>query len=123
MFLEALKISDIAPGGMKAVNIQGEKIIICNYEGKFFAVGARCSHMNAFLDSGTLEGYILTCPLHFAQFDITTGEVLSEPIPESKDSEPALVSEHISGINIYPLRVEGEVIKVDPDISSEAPKL
>jgi nitrite reductase/ring-hydroxylating ferredoxin subunit len=119
MFFDALKISDIAPGGMKKVNIEGEEVIICNYEGNFFAVGARCSHMNAFLDTGTLEGYILTCPLHFAQFDITTGEALSAPLPGPGGVEPALVSGHIGAISTYPLRVEGEMIKVDLDISSE----
>ena len=37
--------------------------------------------MNAPLDLGTLDGTILTCAMHCAQFDITTGEALSGPVP------------------------------------------
>ena len=30
---------------------------------------------------GTLNGSILTCAMHCAQFDVTTGEALSGPVP------------------------------------------
>ena len=92
MFIEAGKTSDIAPGGMLGVKLNGEDIVICNYEGKFYAVARKCGHAAAYLERGTLSGYILTCPLHCAQFDITTGEALSGPVPEapsSKHADPA----------------------------------
>jgi nitrite reductase/ring-hydroxylating ferredoxin subunit len=104
MFLQVSRVSDIAPGGMKAARIQGRGVVIGNYEGKFYCVELLCSHLNALLDKGTLEGYILTCPLHFAQFDITTGEALSGPIAEG--SLPA-------DLKTYPVQVEGDAIKVD----------
>ena len=37
---------------------------------------------------GTLEDYILTCPLHHSQFDIITGEVLNGPVPADFGEEP-----------------------------------
>jgi 3-phenylpropionate/trans-cinnamate dioxygenase ferredoxin subunit len=100
MFKEAFKLSDIACGGMKAAKIEGREIVVCNYGGKFYAVDNRCSHMNGSLEAGTLDGYILTCPLHYAQFDITTGEVLSGP-------------EKTFNLKIYPVQVEGNSIKID----------
>lgn len=104
MLVEAAKVSDLACGGMIPVRVQGKDLIICNYNNDFFAVEKRCSHLNASLDKGTLDGYILTCPLHFAQFDITTGEALSGPIPPDS---------HINDLKIYPVQVEGGSIKVD----------
>ena len=113
MFTEALKVTDLAAGGMKAVKIEGKEVIICNYDGKFYALDRRCSHMNALLDMGTLEGYILTCPLHFAQFDITTGEALSRPVADVSSFEPAPESARIANINTYPVLVESQTISVD----------
>jgi nitrite reductase/ring-hydroxylating ferredoxin subunit len=37
--------------------------------------------MNAPLEMGTLDGTILTCAMHCAQFDVATGEALSGPVP------------------------------------------
>lgn len=82
MFVKAIKLDDIAPGGLRGVEITGHGIVFGNYTGRIYAVERRCSHMNASLELGTLNGWILTCPLHFAQFDITTGEKLSGPVPE-----------------------------------------
>jgi 3-phenylpropionate/trans-cinnamate dioxygenase ferredoxin subunit len=31
------------------------------------------------LSKGTLEGHVVECPLHFATFDVRTGELLSGP--------------------------------------------
>jgi nitrite reductase/ring-hydroxylating ferredoxin subunit len=115
MFVKALEVPDIAPGGMKAVQIEGQEIVICNYDGRFYAVGRRCSHMNASLDMGTLEGYILTCPLHFAQFDITTGEALSGPVPRAEESGPFKTPD----IKTYLVQVEGGIVKVDVNRSCQ----
>jgi len=37
----------------------------------------RCGHPNASLVMGTLQGKIVTCPLHFSRFDVTTGKKIS----------------------------------------------
>jgi nitrite reductase/ring-hydroxylating ferredoxin subunit len=39
--------------------------------------------MNAMLSMGTLNGKIVTCPFHFAQFDVITGQKIKEPAQES----------------------------------------
>lgn len=80
-FVQAIKTVDIVAGGMRAVQINGRELVICNCDGKFYAADRRCGHMSAPLDKGTLDGTILTCPLHCAQFDVTSGEALSYPVP------------------------------------------
>ena len=86
-FVEAIKAIEIAPGGMKAVEVEGHEIVVCNADGKFYAIQRRCGHMNAPLDKGTLDGEILTCALHCAQFQVTTGEALSGPVPTAASEE------------------------------------
>jgi nitrite reductase/ring-hydroxylating ferredoxin subunit len=105
MFVEAAKTADIAAGGMKAVDHEGNKVVICNCGGVFYAVERTCGHVGASLDMGTLDGYILTCPLHFAQFDITTGEALCGPVPP--DPKHPTVD-----LMTYPVKIEGDSILV-----------
>ncbi len=80
-YTRAIAAADIAPGGMKAVKLDGREVVICNCGGSFYAVSRRCWHANAALELGTLDGRILTCPAHYAQFDITTGEALCGAVP------------------------------------------
>lgn len=88
-FVQAIQITDIAPGGMKAVEINSHELVICNVAGSFYALDRRCGHMNAPLEKGTLDGSILTCAMHSAQFDVTTGEALSGPVPTYLGDETA----------------------------------
>lgn len=86
-FIQAIKADEVAPGGMKAVEIEGQEIVICNSDGSFYAIQRRCGHMNSPLEKGTLDGVILTCAMHCAQFDIATGEALSGPVPRDFGGE------------------------------------
>ncbi len=127
MFVEVAKMDEIAAGGMKAVVVDGKEIVLCNYNSKIYAVRRRCGHMNAPLEMGTLEGYILTCPMHHSQFDITTGEALSNPVPRDFGNEPFPESldnyfRHLntlmSEIKTYDLetflvKIEGDSVMVD----------
>ncbi len=65
---------------MKFAKAGGHDVTICNCDGVFYAVSRRCGHMNAPLEQGTLDGTILTCPLHFGQFDVRDGSVLAYPV-------------------------------------------
>ena len=101
-FIEAIKADEIGVGGMKAVEAEGQQIIICNCQGHYYAISQRCGHMNAPLELGTLHGTILTCPMHFAQFDITTGEALSNPVPRDfgKEVPPPRIARFLQNIGM-----------------------
>lgn len=127
MYVEVAKTDEIGPGGMKAVEANGKEIVLCNYDGKIYAVSRRCGHMNAPLEMGTLEGYILTCPMHYSQFDIRTGEALSGPVPHDFGKEPVPEGiqkffEYIGtlmskiktyDIETYPVKIEKDSIMVE----------
>jgi nitrite reductase/ring-hydroxylating ferredoxin subunit len=83
VFVEVAKISEISQGKMKSVEVKGVDILIANVDGKFYAMDDRCGHMNALLSMGTLKGSIVVCPFHFAEFDVTTGQKIKDPHPES----------------------------------------
>lgn len=78
-WLEVANVDEIPLGTMKHVEVNDREIAIANVNGKFYAIDDRCGHASARLSSGGLRGNIVTCPMHGAQFDVTTGKKLSEP--------------------------------------------
>ncbi len=127
MLIEAAKVEEIAPGGLKAIKAENNEILLGNYKGDFYAVQKRCGHMSAPLDMGTLDGFILTCPLHHAQFDIRTGEALSGPVPRDSGSEvpPPEMGKYLAfvanimanikthDLKTFPVHVDGDVVKIE----------
>ena len=112
-FNRAISAGEIAPGGMKAMELKGNEIVISNCGGKYYAIQRRCGHMNAPLDMGTLDGIYLTCPMHCAQFDITTGEALSGPVPSDFGHEipPPFLGKYLQNIEMLMKHVRTESIR------------
>ncbi|WXG41495.1 MAG: Rieske 2Fe-2S domain-containing protein [Candidatus Freyarchaeum deiterrae] len=79
-WVEFDKVANIPKGKMKMVKKKGIPITVANVDDKFYAFYDRCPHMNGALHNGVLKGKVLTCPLHYATFDVTTGKKLSEPV-------------------------------------------
>src|ERR1041384_8812062 len=79
-FVAVAKNSDVPVGGMAVVAIDRERIMLANVDGQFFALRDMCGHRNAPLSRGRLEGCIVECPLHFAQFDVRSGKLTEGPI-------------------------------------------
>lgn len=112
-FVRAIRIDEIAPGGMKTVEIDGREIVICNSGGAYYAVQRRCGHMNAALELGTLDGQYLTCGMHCAQFDIVTGQALSGPVPADlgNESPPPKLAEFLQHAGMQMKHVRTESIR------------
>lgn len=125
MYSEAAKTGEIAPGGMKAAEINGMEIVLCNCDGTYYAISRRCGHMNAPMDMGTLDGKILTCGMHSVQFYVDTGEAISGVVPHAMGDVPppgdnfgywiGALMDHVKvcDIKTHPVRVEGNSIQVD----------
>jgi 3-phenylpropionate/trans-cinnamate dioxygenase ferredoxin subunit len=112
-FVRVTRAAEIAAGGMKAFTIEGDEIVVGNCGGTFYAVSRRCGHMHAPLEMGTLDGTILTCPTHCAQFDVTTGEVLCGPMPHylGKDPLPANAAQRTEDMGLLMRHVRTESLR------------
>jgi nitrite reductase/ring-hydroxylating ferredoxin subunit len=73
---------------------------LANVEGVFYALSDVCGHRNAPLSRGKLMGHLIECPLHFAQFDVRTGELVNGPVS--------------TRVAIYQVRVEDDTVYVKP---------
>jgi 3-phenylpropionate/trans-cinnamate dioxygenase ferredoxin subunit len=82
--------SELDLGEGRRVEI-GPGIAVFNVEGKFYAVSDMCSHAEASMADGYLEGDEIECPLHGARFCLKTGEALCQPATEPLQTFPVLV--------------------------------
>jgi 3-phenylpropionate/trans-cinnamate dioxygenase ferredoxin subunit len=92
--LPLAKLSEIAPGTTKRVDVAGEPILLCNVDGSLYAIEDLCTHDGGELGAGFLEGCKIECARHGAYFDVTTGAALSMPA--------------ILPVRTFPLRLEGD---------------
>ena len=97
-FIPVAQMADLLPGQMKWVAVDGERRVLANVEGTYYALSDVCGHRNAPLSRGKLHGYLIECPLHFAQFDVRTGELVAGPVS--------------TAVPIFEVRVEGGTIYV-----------
>lgn len=74
---------DLAPGEMMSVDVDGEELALFNIDGEFYVIGNICTHAYTHLTEGEfyedIRGWVVECPLHGSQFDVTTGEAVTLP--------------------------------------------
>ena len=104
-FTRVADTSEIPAGKMKKVKIMDEEILLVNVDNKFYAMANRCSHKGEDLSKGTLEGKILTCPIHGSKFDVTTGKNVLGP-------KLMMFRGKAEGLKTYELKIDGSNILV-----------
>jgi nitrite reductase/ring-hydroxylating ferredoxin subunit len=71
---------DLPPGEMRRVEVPGgAPITVYNVDGTYHATADTCTHALASLADGDLEGDEVSCPVHWARFNVRTGEPLCFP--------------------------------------------
>ena len=88
-------------GGSIALKEDDKHILLCKIAGKYYAVSNICSHARVLLSKGRLRGTTITCPLHGARFDVTTGKCMGGPA--------------FQDIPSYPVRHEGNGVIITTD--------
>jgi nitrite reductase/ring-hydroxylating ferredoxin subunit len=124
MLVEVAKLNEIPEGKMKRVKAFETHVLLSNVRGKIYATQDSCGHQRASLSRGTLEGDVVTCPLHGAKFDVRTGRNVAGihfgmPAEMMQKLPPEMVAmfqktgEIISDIDILPLKTYKVEMKGD----------
>ncbi|MBI2916439.1 MAG: non-heme iron oxygenase ferredoxin subunit [Chloroflexi bacterium] len=100
MYRRVARADEVAPGSTRLVHYRGQRVLLVNDAGSFYALAETCPHAEAPLSIGPLRDGVLTCPWHGARFRVATGEALAGPAHEP------LVH--------HAVRVRGEDILVGP---------
>ena len=73
------KLSDIPSDAALETGAAGQALALYRVQGEVFCTSNLCTHSDAFLSDGYLEGYEIECPLHGARFDIRNGRAMCPP--------------------------------------------
>lgn len=98
-FITVAKLKDIPEQSGLCVDVNGTKIGLFKLDGVIHAIEDICTHAHASLSEGEVSGEEVACPLHFATFNIRTGECTGPPASED--------------LKTYNVRVVGEDIEVE----------
>jgi len=74
-----ISMTALADGEMVACSVDGVDVLLCRVAGQHYAVSNHCSHARQALAAGRLKGYVVSCPLHGARFDVRDGRCLAAP--------------------------------------------
>jgi ferredoxin-NADP reductase/nitrite reductase/ring-hydroxylating ferredoxin subunit len=98
-FQKVANSKDLKEGGLLAVDVKDKRIVLARVSGNVYAMDAVCSHEGGPLEDGTLTGYELKCPWHYAVFDVRSGKVSDQTVwATSLSSYPVRVDERSGDI-------------------------
>ena len=99
------EVGEVPPGDLREIEAHGERLVLANVEGTYYAFGAWCPHVGTSLALGYLHEHVVTCFAHLWRFDVRDGSIVY----------PAMQGV-AAGYNLpsYPVRVDGSDILVRP---------
>jgi nitrite reductase/ring-hydroxylating ferredoxin subunit len=97
-FVKVGRVSDLAEGEVKVVQVNGQRIALFHIGGRYYALEAACPHEGGPLADGIVEGVRVICPWHGYDFHLKTGECGIDP------DLRALT---------YPVKIQGEDLLIE----------
>jgi naphthalene 1,2-dioxygenase system ferredoxin subunit len=96
-WLDAGPVDDVGEEYPSSVVVAGKELALYRVGEEIYATDNLCTHGNARLCDGYLEGYEIECPLHQGRFDIRDGRALCAPLTTDVRTYPVkLVDGRIS---------------------------
>jgi 3-phenylpropionate/trans-cinnamate dioxygenase ferredoxin subunit len=96
--IEVCPLEQLPPGEAAVVRTGQGRVAVFNADGELHAIDDRCTHQEAYLSDGWLEGCLVECPLHAASFDLRTGRPTGPPAT--------------APVRVYPVEVRDGVVYV-----------
>lgn len=97
-WINASATEDNPENDVIGIDIGGKSIALYRIEIEIFATDNLCTHGNARLCDGFLEGHKIECALHQGKFDIRNGKAMCGPLTED--------------VKTYPTKIEGNRVFV-----------
>ncbi len=98
-YVKVANADELQPGQAKAVQAGDQQVALFNVDGTCYAISDTCTHRGGPLSEGTLQGDVVTCPWHGAQFCVRDGQVQSPPADQ--------------GVTAYPVRTTDGAIEIE----------
>ncbi len=99
-FIAIATTDELAVDEMKAVELDGHRLLLVRAKDGFYVVDEMCTHEDYSLALGCIEGRRIKCSLHGSYFDLATGE------PDEEPADEAICS--------YQVKIEDGQVWIDP---------
>jgi naphthalene 1,2-dioxygenase system ferredoxin subunit len=100
-WVDALSADDLPTDDVLGTVIAGREIAIYTVGDAIYATDNICTHGQARLCDGFLDGHEIECPMHQGKFDVRNGRPTCDPVTEPLRS--------------YPIKIEGQRVYVQLD--------
>jgi nitrite reductase/ring-hydroxylating ferredoxin subunit len=90
-WIRVASTTDVREGEALPVDLAGTAIALYRVKGEIHALDDTCTHEFALLSQGFVDGDVVECPLHAAQFEIATGKCLCGPANQDLETYGVLV--------------------------------
>jgi naphthalene 1,2-dioxygenase system ferredoxin subunit len=88
---DALSLDDVPADDVLGVVVAGRDVAIYGVGDQVYATDNLCTHGNARLCDGFLDGHEIECPLHQGKFDVRDGTPTCEPVTQAVRSYPVKI--------------------------------
>src|SRR5918995_4001527 len=109
-YATSVKEKDLQESKPVRIEVKNKPIVLTKVSGKVYAMDAVCSHEGGPLEDGNVEGYNLTCPWHYAVFDIRNAKVSDQTV-------------WATDLSSYPIKIEQSadniLIDLEPSLASK----
>lgn len=96
-----LLVENLPVGSIGLTQVDGDEVAVYNLNGEFYALQNECTHSNAPMNEGELDGELAICPLHGSCFDVKTGAVRCGPAKQPLKTYRVVVQEGVLRVMPY----------------------
>ena len=104
---ELCKVADFPKDGRGSFKIGEKSVAVFLIENNYYAISQKCTHMGGNLAKGKLNGKIIKCPLHGAEYSLETGELVQQV------GKLAGMLKKAKNAEVYPISLENDILFVD----------
>ena len=113
-FVSLGDVGDLDDGQMKQTDAAGHEFLVAKVEGEFYVSDARCPHLHGHLARGTLDGAIVTCPVHHSKFNLIDGSVVRWTDFTGAIKSVTDLARHPRPLRVYESKLDGTKLSVGP---------
>lgn len=99
-WIATIPVSAIDEEGLGRAQVGPLRVAIFRVDDEFYATADLCTHGQASLSQGYLEGHLIECPLHQGMFDVRTGAAVGAPCTVAVRAFPTKVEDGLIHIEI-----------------------
>lgn len=100
--IAACPLASLAPGTALRVDGATPIAVFRTEDGELYAIDDTCTHQDASLADGWLEGCEVECPLHSSRFDLRTGAVDQPPAKRPVRTHRVVVEQGTVYVDVTP---------------------